>query len=66
MSNPDFLIYLDVSFDISILRTGTSWNRGIFEKQVARLEHARNHADLFIQTDELNPQQVLDIVLDSL
>lgn len=66
MGDPDFLIYLDVSFDISLRRTGTSWNRGIFEKQVARLKHARNHADLYIQTDELNPQQVLNIVLGSL
>ena len=66
MSDPDFLIYLDVSFGNSKIRTGTSWNRGIFEKQVARLEHARNHADLYIQTDELNPQQVLNLVLDSL
>ena len=66
MSDPDFLIYLDVSFEISVRRTGTSWNRGIFEKQEARLEHAKNHADLYIQTDELNPRQVLNIVLDSL
>ena len=66
LSNPDFLIYLDVSFEISIRRTGTSWKREIFRKQVARLEHAREYADLYIQTDELNPQQVLDIVLDSL
>ena len=66
LSDPDFLIYLDVSFEISIRRTGTSWKREIFEKQVARLEHARNHADLFIQTDELNSQQVLNIVLDFL
>jgi deoxyadenosine/deoxycytidine kinase len=66
MSDPDFLIYLDVSFEISVRRTGTSWNRRIFEKQEARLEHAKNHADLYIQTDELNPQQVLNIVLDYL
>ena len=66
IADPDFLIYLDVSFDISIMRTGTSWDRRIFEKQVARLEHARSHADLYIQTDELKPQQVLNIVLGSL
>jgi len=66
IADPDFLIYLDVSFDISRMRTGTSWDRRIFEKQVARLEHARSHADLYIQTDELKPQQVLNIVLGSL
>lgn len=66
MSDPDFLIYLDVSFEMSITRTGTTRKRSIFEKQVARLEHARNHADLYIQTDDLNPRQVLNLVLDFL
>jgi len=64
IGNPDFLIYLDVSYEISTLRTGTSWSREIFEKQVHRLEHARQHADLYIDTDDLSPQQVLDFVLE--
>ncbi|MGB2964265.1 MAG: hypothetical protein WBB69_09785 [Anaerolineales bacterium] len=66
ISNPDILIYLDVSFEVSKARSGTSWTKNIFEKQVIRLEHARNHADLYIQTDNLNPKQVLDQVIKAI
>lgn len=66
IAKPDLLIYLDVSFEESIRRTGTSWSSDIFEKQVKRLVHAFDHADLYINTDDLTPQQVLNIVLDHL
>ncbi|MCJ7716126.1 MAG: hypothetical protein MUO54_06365 [Anaerolineales bacterium] len=66
ISNPDFLIYLDVTFEISRKRTDSSWSRKIFDNQIQRLEHAREHADLYIQTDDLSPRQVLVIVLDNL
>lgn len=66
IGNPDLLIYLDVSFEVSMTRTGTTWTRVIFDKQVARLEHAREHADIYIQTDILTPEQVINQVLEYL
>jgi thymidylate kinase len=66
IGNPDLLIYLDVSFEISTRRTGTSWTSNIFEKQVKRLEHAREHADIYINTDDLTPKQVLNLVLEQI
>lgn len=66
IANPDLLIYLDVTFEVSIQRTSTSWKMDIFNKQVERLKHARENADLYINTDELTPQQVLDNVLEYL
>ena len=66
MSNPDFLIYLDVSFEESMTRSGSTWTRSIFKNQVERLRHAFKHADLIIETDDLNPDQVLKIVMDKL
>ena len=63
ITNPDVLIYLDVAFEISILRTGSSWSRLIYQKQVQRLVHAKQHSDLYINTDDLSPEQVLAIVL---
>lgn len=66
ISNPDILIYLDVSFEISTLRTGSSWSKVIYDKQIQRLVHAKQHADLYINTDELSPVQVLDFVLENL
>jgi ABC-type glutathione transport system ATPase component len=64
IGKPDFLIYLDVSFEVSTQRAGTSWAENIFNNQINRLKHARQHADLNINTDDLTPRQVLDIVLD--
>ena len=66
ISNPDILIYLDVSFEISIIRTGSNWSRVIYEKQVQRLEHAKQHRDLYINTDDISPDQVLEFVLKNL
>jgi deoxyadenosine/deoxycytidine kinase len=64
IGKPDLLIYLDVSFEESARRTDATWTRDIFEKQIVRLQHARKHADLYINTDDLTHQQVLEAVLD--
>lgn len=66
ISNPDILIYLDVSFEISSLRSGSSWSKQIYDKQIQRLVHAKQNADLYIDTDELSPAQVLDFVMENL
>ncbi len=63
ISNPDVLIYLDVSFEISKKRTDSNWSRVIYENQVQRLVHANKHMDLYINTDSYSTDQVLDQVL---
>jgi thymidylate kinase len=57
-TNPDFLIYLDVSYSVSIARSKNSWKEEIFNKQIERLQHARENADLYIQTDQLEPEEI--------
>jgi len=42
------------------------WTLEEFLEQNRRLEHARQHADLIIQTDNLTPGEVLNQVLDFL
>ncbi len=66
IAKPDLLIYLDVSYEESKRRTGTTWTRDIFEKQLSRLELARKSADLYLNTDDLTPGQVLDYVLENI
>ena len=66
ITNPDILIYLDVSFEISMKRTDLNWSRVIYDNQIQRLVHAKKHADLYINTDDLSPEQVLDLVLENL
>jgi dephospho-CoA kinase len=66
LSNPDFLIYLDVSYEISKIRKSLNWTYEEYHNQTERLTHARNHADLYIHTDELSIDQVLEVVLNFL
>ena len=66
ITNPDLLIYLDVSYPITIVRRSLDWNIREYETQLSRLSIARQNADLYIQTDDLTIQQVHGIVLEFL
>ncbi len=67
ISNPDVLIYLDVSMDVAAQREGleqpSSW---WVEEREARLAHARAHCDLYIDTSTLTPDDVLAQVIQFL
>jgi deoxyadenosine/deoxycytidine kinase len=63
LSNPDYLVYLDVSYDQTILRRKLSWTIDEYHIQVERLKHARDHSDYFINTDPLSPPEVLSAVI---
>lgn len=64
--NPDYLIYLDVTYQVSKERTDSTWQETIFNKQVNRLRHARDHADLIINTNQISPEQVLTSAIEFL
>ena len=62
--NPDILVYLNASFVVSTQRRKLDWSRQEYNEQLRRLQDARQHADLVIETDELTPSEVLHRVLD--
>jgi len=66
LTNPDILIYLDVSYSNTIKRRNLSWTVDEYDTQVLRLIHARQNADLYLNTDNLAPEMVLDNVLEYL
>ncbi len=66
ITNPDILIYLDVSYAVSMRRKRLNWTEAEFNEQQRRLEHAYTHCDILIETDPLNPAQVLQQVLTQL
>lgn len=66
MTDPDVLIYLNVSYEKTLIRRKLNWTENEYLKQVERLRHARSHADLCIDTDSLSPDQVLTEVLSFL
>lgn len=63
---PDVLIYLDVSYEATRSRRHVSWGPERRDGEVARLAHARQHADLVINTDTLSAERVRERVLSFL
>jgi deoxyadenosine/deoxycytidine kinase len=59
MTNPDFLIYLDVSYEQTLVRRKLNWTKDEYYKQVYRLRHAKANADLLIDSDSYSSEQVL-------
>jgi deoxyadenosine/deoxycytidine kinase len=64
ITNPDVLIFLDASHPVTVVRRQLNWTEAEWAEQQRRLSHAREHADLYINSDNLTPQQVLDQVVD--
>jgi deoxyadenosine/deoxycytidine kinase len=64
ITNPDLLIFLQVSYPISMHRRKMNWTEAEYDEQQRRLAHARQHADFYIDTDPLSIEQVLQQVLE--
>lgn len=63
ITNPDVLIFLDANYSITLQRRQLNWTEADWSEQQRRLSHAREHADLYINTDKLSIEQVLEIVI---
>ena len=66
ISRPELLIYLGASFPVSTERRRLDWHEKDYQEQLRRLAHARQHAHLFIDTDPLTSDQVLQEALEFL
>ena len=56
--NPNFLVYLDASYETTTLRRKLNWTLEEYQEQCRRLAHAREHAHLCITTDLLTELEV--------
>lgn len=63
LTNPDVLVYLDVSYENTIARRKLEWTYSEYMEQIHRLRHARQYADLYIDTNPLTIEQVLQTVI---
>ncbi len=63
ITNPDILIFLDVSYPLTLQRRKLDWSEANWAEQQRRLAHAREHADFYLNTDDLNAEQVLERVI---
>lgn len=66
LTDPDLLIYLDASFEVCTRRKSLNWLRAEYEEQKKRLQHARAHCQVYIDTDTLTPHEVYECALEML
>jgi cytidylate kinase len=66
ITNPDMLIYLDVSYENAQRRRWMNWTPAEYAEQLHRLRHARQHAHIVIDTNPLSIAEVLQTALELL
>jgi cytidylate kinase len=66
ITNPDVLIFLDASYPVTLQRRRLNWSEADWIEQQRRLAHARSSANLYIDTDQLSVEQVLEKVVEFL
>ena len=64
LTNPDILIFLDVAYPTTCQRRKLDWTESDWQEQQHRLSHARAHADLYLDTDKLVAEEVLNKVIE--
>lgn len=66
ITKPNILIFLDCSFENCTKRRKLNWLVSDYEEQQRRLSHAREHADIIIDTNKFNADEVLNLALEFL
>jgi deoxyadenosine/deoxycytidine kinase len=66
ITKPDVLIFLESSFENSTNRRKLNWTIAEYEEQLHRLAHAREHADIVIDTNIIDENGVLRRALEFL
>ncbi len=64
--NPDFLVYLSCTLEVARSRRKIPWGQERLDEQWAILTDAREHADMRIDTDPLEKEDVVKLVLAEL
>jgi ATPase subunit of ABC transporter with duplicated ATPase domains len=64
ISKPRWLVFLDVSYPVTMQRKNLDWTESEYQEQQRRLADARSRADFYLLTDNLNPSQVAEKVAE--
>ncbi len=62
ISHPRLLVFLDVTYPVTLQRKKLNWTEAEYLEQQRRLAHARQHANFYLLTDGLTPRQVAEEV----
>ncbi len=61
--NPDFLVCLSCTLETAKSRRKISWDQGRLDDQWKRLANAKDHCNLYLPTDGMTIEEVLDTVI---
>ncbi|MDW7652235.1 MAG: hypothetical protein SCK29_13365 [Bacillota bacterium] len=61
--DPDYLVCLSCTLQTAKKRREIYWGQERLDDQRARLAHARQHCDLYLPTDEMEIEAVLETVI---
>ena len=64
LTNPDVLVFLDASYASTTRRRKLDWSEADWQEQQQRLRHARENANLYLDTDALSAEEVLRSVVE--
>jgi len=64
LTDPDILIFLDVAYTTTCQRRKLDWTESDWQEQQHRLSHAKAHADLYLDTDKLTVEEVLNQAIE--
>lgn len=62
LTNPDILIFLEVSYTKTLTRKKINWTIDEYNLQMQRLGNAYENADIRILTENITPGQLIDLV----
>lgn len=66
LTNPDVLVYLSASYEITLARRNLNWTPHEYQVQLDRLIHAHQNAHIIINTDPLSENEVAQTVKDQI
>jgi guanylate kinase len=64
LTHPDILIFLDATYPTTVKRRKLDWSVEDWQEQQRRLSHAKEHANLYIETDQIAIEEVLQKVVN--
>jgi len=65
-TNPDVLVFIDVSWRLALRRRPCDAGAAWWEELARRLRHAREHANIYVCTDSLTPDEVAETVAEQI
>jgi deoxyadenosine/deoxycytidine kinase len=66
LSRPDILVFIDASYERCTQRKALNWTLAEYQEQHRRLAHAREHCHIYIDSDDLTPEEVLAAAIKGL